>query len=69
MIQPLQSQPIKVQVAGEVYTVGQKLGEGAFGVLYKVKNDRTSKEYALKYIFYVSLIERPFVMLSAKLPQ
>ena len=35
MMQVVQSQPTKVQVAGEVYTVRQKLGEGTFGVVYK----------------------------------
>ena len=56
-MQPLQSQPTKAVVQGEVYTVGQKLGEGAFGVVHKVTNDRTSKEYALKYVLCVNQSE------------
>ena len=53
-MQVVQSELTKVEVEDEVYTVGQKLGEGAFGVEYKVTNDRTSKEYALKYVLCVN---------------
>ena len=53
-MQVVQSELTKVEVEDEVYTVGQKLGEGAFGVVYKVTNDRTSIEFALKYVLCVN---------------
>ena len=57
MSQAPESQLTKVRVADEVYRVRQKLGEGAFGVVYKATNDRTSKEYALKYVLCVNQSE------------
>ena len=40
--------PSKLQVGEKWVTVQQRLGAGAFGVVYKVKEEATVNEYALK---------------------
>jgi serine/threonine protein kinase len=33
------------------YVIGEVLGNGAFGVVYKIRKSKSSKEYAVKVIF------------------
>ena len=40
--------PKTLQVGEKLVTVQQRLGAGAFGVVYKVKEEATVNEYALK---------------------
>lgn len=40
--------PPKIQVGEKLVTIQKELGAGAFGVVYKVKEEATATEYALK---------------------
>ena len=50
MFQAFQSQPAGLKVGGKELTILQSLGNGAFGVVYKV-TDVQSNVYTLKDIF------------------
>jgi len=45
-----QQHPGRVKVGDKVLSIGQRLGNGAFGAVYKVTDEGTSTDYALKDI-------------------
>ena len=48
MRQAFVRQPRTIKVGDSVLTIQQRIGSGAFGVVYKVKEETTSIDYALK---------------------
>ena len=50
MAQAITYQQPRVRVGDKVLKIQQRLGEGAFGVVYKVTDEKTSTDYALKNI-------------------
>ena len=42
--------PTRLQVGEKTVNIQQRLGNGAFGVVYRVIEERTSKVYAMKDI-------------------
>ena len=46
---------VQVQVGEKVVTIQQELGNGAFGVVYKVRDETSSTDYALKDVLCVNM--------------
>lgn len=46
-----------VAIGGKVLKIQKKVGNGAFGVVYKVKDESTSSIYALKEVLCVKFSE------------
>ena len=57
MQQAFVSQPPRIQIDDKLLKFQEKLGEGAFGVVYKVTDERTSYDYALKDVLCLNPVQ------------
>ena len=57
MQQAFVSQPPRIQIQDKLLKFQEKLGEGAFGIVYKVTDERTSYDYALKDVLCLNPVQ------------
>ena len=48
MLQAVENRPSSVRVGSRTVGIQQRLGNGAFGVVYKVKDEASYEDHALK---------------------